>query len=249
MNSCTMRVSSAGRPLLNMLQLFGCVHVVGLAGLAHAGSGGLVPGHRMRRVKPLGILLTYWPVWFATHGQGGGFGVAQSAGAWGGPPAPPFFWYAEAQPSASSSSKPEMAGSQSSPWLCEPPPEKRSSTIGSLMLFATSSAGGSPIVTTRLCVQLVSTVLQRWNESAPGTEFSETVKSWIGPERASLAENVRWTVPNEPLQGVLFLFVQTFVPTVPLRSSHFSWIGTGPAAGSTGITAPLSHVPVVPSRG
>src|SRR5258705_13126106 len=127
----------------------------------------------MRRLSPLGILLTYWPVWFATHCHGGGFGIAHRADTLDGQTVPLFGPYALPQPNAISSSKRVSVVSQSRPWLCEPPPAKRSSTIGSFTSRAPSSPGGTPILTTRSCVQVVSTALQRWIESAPATPPSK----------------------------------------------------------------------------
>jgi hypothetical protein len=134
-------------------------------------------------------------------------------------------------------------GSQSSDCVWLPPPATRSATTGSLTPVAFISAPLTPMRTTRLCVQLVWTVLQRSRSSAHGSPFSSTCATLIGPERASLALNARWTVPKLPLHLLPPEVEQVLPFSVPLVSAQLSVTGSGPAFGATGIVVGDVHLP------
>ena len=177
----------------NRPQLFGAVQDVGLS------------EPMIRRFKPAGTWFTAPPVCTAT--QVHGCAVAHNVpGELGQAVVPALREYVGRQPVASSSLRFDTAGSQSSDWFWLPP-ATRISTIGSFTDEAFARLPLTPIVTTRLCVQLVCAALQRSSEFAPETPSFEIVAILIGPERAAEAENARCTVPNEPLH--------LFPPVVP----------------------------------
>src|SRR5687768_13098218 len=130
--------------------------------------------------------------------QGHAWAVAHRSPAVAGQAVPAFFLYMGAQPVASSALRLLKAGSQSSDWFWLPP-ATRISTIGSLTDEAFSRLPLTPIRTTRSCVQLVWTELQRSSEFAPSRPFSEILASMIGPDRSELAPKTRWMTPNVPL--------------------------------------------------
>src|SRR6476469_3335985 len=100
-----------------------------------------------------------------------------------------------------------------------------------------------PTRTTRLCVQLVLTLLHIWNEFAQNDPFSEIWASLIGPERGSVAMNARCTVPKVPVHLFPPPDLHVLPPWLPIVSSHLSSTGTGPAFGEIGIDAFDSHSP------
>src|SRR6059036_41935 len=98
-------------------------------------------------------------------------------------------------------------GSQSAD--CVPAPlstTTRSGTGGSSLLLASWKVLSIATLTTSGCVHAVKVALQRWNEFVQTVPPSETRIARIGPERSPRALNVRWTLPNVPLQ----LLVQVF---------------------------------------
>src|SRR5215210_4338304 len=112
----------------------------------------------------------------------------------------------------------------------------RSATIGSLTEDAFPRLAVTPMRTTRLCVQLVCTALQRSSELAHVRPFSSTCATLIGPERVSLAAKVRCATPEKlPLHGLVPLLLQVAVPCLPTCSSQFIVTGMGPVAVGTGI--------------
>src|SRR6266545_1037053 len=196
------------------LQLLGELQVLGFS------------SPRIRRLSPFGTWLTALPVWIATQSQGSG--LAQRADADAGHAVPVFGVYFGRHPKANSSARLLQSGSQSSDWFWLPP-TTRSVTIGSFTSRAFCRFGMRPILMTR------SWVVPVWKELAQNEPVSHIWASLIGPERASFALKVRWTVPNEPLQGLLPPCVQGWPSTLPpvILSSHFSSTGRGPTPGAT----------------
>src|ERR671911_977036 len=88
--------------------------------------------------------------------------------------------------------------SQSSDWFWLPPTTRRA-TGGSPTEFEFAMLPLTPIRTTMLCVQLACAALQRSTELAHCSPSSQTCATLIGPERASVAANARWTDVNSPV--------------------------------------------------
>src|SRR5919199_3261145 len=170
----------------------------------------------------------------ATHAHG--CAVPHSVVGEPGHVAPVFLVYCGAQPTASSSLSWLMLGSQSSDWFWLPPTTRRATT-GSLTEAAFARLPVTPMRTTRLCVQLVWTVLQRSNEFDHCTPFSNTWASWIGPDAVLDALKARCTVPNEPVHLFPPPVLHALPAWVPLVSAQPSVIGMAPAPGATGIVS------------
>src|SRR3954454_21198785 len=179
------------------------------------------------------------PVWIATHGHG--CAVPQSALAVPGQLFPALMVYFGAQPPASSSLSCETAGSQSSDWFWLPPTTRRD-TAGSLVEDARPRLPWTPTVTTRLCVQLVCTALQRSTELVR-TPASLTCSERIGPERAVVALSARWTSPKVPTHLLPLPVLHALPFSVPFVSAQSIVTAIWPAPTATGIV-----VAVVQSR-
>src|SRR3954454_8825596 len=186
----------------------------------------------MRRFMPARTWLVADPVWTATHDHG--CAVPHSVVGEPGHALPVLRAYCGAQPPASSSLSWLTFGSQSSDWFWLPPITRRATT-GSLTEAALARLPLTPIRTTRLCVQLIWTELQRSRAFAHWTPFSHTSAARIGPERTSSAANARCTEPKDPLHLLPPDVLQELPFSVPLVSAQSIETTIGPAAGATGI--------------
>src|SRR5436305_14821885 len=98
-------------------------------------------------------------------------------------------------------------------WL----PPATGSKVGGSLGWESESDPLIPTLTTKLVVHAGWAAEQSWTSSTPDVfDGSPTCSSLIGPDRASDAENVRWTTPVVPVHGLLFLLVHVPRPVTLL---------------------------------